>query len=471
MSDLARDTWQPRLQQITQAWLELEWRSVAAGIRPCCLTSVSPEELVAKAAILTERGLVALPLQVQGVSQYSYSSTGVTAEPGKPIAFRIVIGKPDAAIAFKHAFDTSDNIEIGRLLGFPDCCQQFFQQVWVEDGCVDTTWQMATNTHLPENRMVEVTSSPYANILWRWMGVRPVPHLPCSFHCEHTIHFGQQLVQLGRDEGFTQEMDWLMEILNWSAEWSALHGIAEIKTPILKVSTRTDATPYKYTVRRTGETAPVEAVRGLGFPYAIPAKPLLTGSVAYQRGIEQAIATPTTYPDWYATDNGFSSRFAMDSAHRPILDLALATLSETSGTVIDLGCGNGALLQKLCAANASITPYGIEMEGDRFAHISTLLPQFAENFVCGNLFEDEQLWQGDRQYDLALLMPGRLLEIDPPQAEWLKQNLKQHCEHILIYAYGDWLTRYTHLAGLAEQAGLKLLNPDPAVKCSLATVQ
>ena len=37
----------------------------------------------------------------------------------------------------------------------------------------------------------------------------------------------------------------------------------------------------------------------------------------------------------------------MDSAHQPILNLALATLPKTGGTVIDLGCGNGALLQKL----------------------------------------------------------------------------------------------------------------------------
>jgi len=471
VSDNARATWQPRLQQITQVWLELEWRSVAAGIRPCALTSVSPEELVAKAPIWTKLGLIALPLQVQGVSPYSYSSTGIAAEPGKPIAFRIVIGKPNDVLAFKQAYDTSDDIVIGKLLGFPDCCQQFFQQVWVEAACVDITWQMAANTVLPSDRLVEVTSSPYANILWRWMGVRPVPHLPCSFGCEHTIHLGQRLVQLGRAQGFQQEMDWLMEILNWSVEWSALHGIAEIKTPILKVSTRTDATPHKYTVRRAGTNAPVEGARGLSFPYVTPPKPLVTGSSAYQRGIDQTIATPPFYPDWYATDNGFSTRFAMDSAHRPILDLAFATLPTMGGTVIDLGCGNGALLQKLCnAANGALIPYGIELEGDRFAHIATLLPQFGENFVCGSLFEAQKLWQNGKYYDLALLMPGRLLEVESHQAEWLRQKLRQHCKHVLIYAYGDWLTRYSNLLGLATQAQLRVLEPNQTGSCALAVV-
>jgi trans-aconitate methyltransferase len=161
----------------------------------------------------------------------------------------------------------------------------------------------------------------------------------------------------------------------------------------------------------------------------------------------------------------------MDSAHRPILDLALATLPETGAKVIDLGCGNGALLQKLCERNGNVIPYGVELEGDRFVHIRTLLPQFAENFVCGNLFEDERLWQGDRCYHLALLMPGRLLEVAPQQAEWLRQKLKQHCEQLLIYAYGDWLTRYGNLAGLAEQVGLRAGHPNSSeAQCTFAIV-
>lgn len=471
VSDSARQTWQPRLQRITRAWLEIEWRSVAAGIRDCCLSSVTPEEFVAKAGTWAERGLMALPLQLQGLSQYSYSSTGVAAEPGKPIAFRIVIGKPETVVAFKRAFDTNDNCEIGRLLGFPACCQEFFQHVWVEQGCVDTTWQMAVNTRPPENRQIEVGSSPYANILWRWMGVRPVPHLPCSFDCQPTIEFGQQLVQLGRDEGFGEEMDWLMEILNWSVEWSALHGIAEIKTPVLKVSTRTDATPHKYTVRRTGETAPLEGARGLNFPYHTPVKPSITGSAAYQRGIENAIAPSPTLPDWYATDNGFTSRFAMDAAHRAIVELALRKLPEAGGNVLDLGCGNGALLEKLHTANPKLIPYGIEVDASRFEHISVLLPQFAEHFFPGDLFADERVWAAERRYTLALLMPGRLLEVEPDRSQWLRKRLQQYCDYLLVYAYGDWLTRYANLAGLAERAGLELLDSSPALECSLARLK
>ena len=41
----------------------------------------------------------------------------------------------------------------------------------------------------------------------------------------------------------------LYEILDWQLEWSALHGIAEIKNSLFKISTRTDATPSRYSIK------------------------------------------------------------------------------------------------------------------------------------------------------------------------------------------------------------------------------
>ena len=71
---------------------------------------------------------------------------------------------------------------------------------------------------------------------------------------------------LGRELGFGAEIEWLGEILGWPLEWSALHGIAEIKTPVLRASARTDATPRKYVVRWEGESYPEGGASGLRFP-------------------------------------------------------------------------------------------------------------------------------------------------------------------------------------------------------------
>jgi hypothetical protein len=69
-------------------------------------------------------------------------------------------------------------------------------------------------------------------------------------------------------------------------EWSALHGIAEIKTPVLKASTRTDATSCKDTVRRRGDNYPLEGIRRLSSPYRLPPQRILNGSRELQRGLD-----------------------------------------------------------------------------------------------------------------------------------------------------------------------------------------
>src|SRR5262249_60998040 len=125
---------------------------------------------------------------------------------------------------------------------------------------------------------------------------------------------------------------------------------AEIPTPVLKVSARTDATATKYVVRRPGDGYPVEGARGLGFPFQVPGGVLYTQSPAFRRGLEHGSARVPPPPDWYATDNGFGSVAAMDAAHEPIVAAAARVLGGAGGDVLDLGCGNGALLKKILAA-------------------------------------------------------------------------------------------------------------------------
>jgi len=170
VSDPAREVWEPRLQQITKAWLEIEWLSVADGVRRCGVTIVSPEEFVQQAGEWVKRGLNGLPVEIQGTSSSSYASTAVETELGKPFVFRVVVGLPRDVADFKEAWDETDDQKIGSLLGYPACCHEFFRQVWVEQGLVDTTWPMAAATTAASDGItaLAVTGSPEANILWRW---------------------------------------------------------------------------------------------------------------------------------------------------------------------------------------------------------------------------------------------------------------------------------------------------------------
>jgi SAM-dependent methyltransferase len=469
VSDRAREIWAPRIQRITRAWLEIEWRAVVAGVRACAITSVTAEGLVADAARWVDHGLAALPLDMQGTGT-TYASTPVALAPGQPFAFRTVVGRLDDLQAFRRAWKATDENALGRLLGYPSCCTAFFRRVWVEDAMVDTTWPMALASAGESNgtRAVTVSGSPEANILWRWMGVRAVPHLPCRVDCQATVDLARRFLDVGHEAGFGEEMNWLVEILDWPVEWSALHGIAEIRTPILKVSTRTDATPIKYSVRRPADTYPAEGARGLGFPYQTPDRPRLTTTLSFRRGMAQALPVEKPRPAWYATDNGFPSVADMDSAHAPIVALAVSTLGAAGGSVLDLGCGNGALLAKVQEATGAV-PFGIDRDPERIAHACALLPRFAGNFRVGDLGESEAPWVDGRRYALAVLMPGRLIEAGPARAARIRAQLQAACDRILLYAYADWHTQYGSLNGLAQAAGFTLVRDEGAV--GLASVE
>jgi len=138
------------------------------------------------------------------------------------------------------------------------------------------------------------------------------------------------------------------------------------------------------------------------------------------------------------------------------LKLAVAAVRQGGGNVIDLGCGNGALLERLAAAAPGVVPFGIDVDPQRIEHARQLHAGHADNFVSGDMFDRDQLWVEGLRFALAILMPGRLLETDEAGAAALRERLRQSCDQVLIYAYGDWLTRAGNLGGLARQAGLPI---------------
>jgi hypothetical protein len=469
VGDRARASWEPRIQRIGQAWAEIEWRSIIAGLRKCALTSVAADQLVARSTGWAADGLSMMPVGMSGVAS-GYASTSISPRAGEPFEYRVAVGALADVAALKHAMDAGDDGTMGRLLGFPECCIAFFRRTWVEDGCVDTTWAMASASASANEsgRQIEIhQDTPFqANILWRWMGVRAVPHLPCSFTCPATVRFANALMALGREIGYRAEMEWIEEILSWPVSWSSLHGIAELKTPVLKASTRSDATASEFVVRRHGRRTPAEAATGLKFPFRSPERPGLTHSLSFQRGLDAPIERHTEPPTWYATDNGFNTRAAMDEAHRPIVELARKTVGD-GGLVLDLGCGNGALLKKICEGRPHVVPFGMDTDASKLEHARELHPASAEQFVAGNMFDSIPL-DADTVYSLVLLMPGRLLEADEVSARRMKNWLRGHFEHLLVYAYGEWLTRHQGLDGLAARVGLTLVSPQAGGAAALA---
>jgi trans-aconitate methyltransferase len=176
----------------------------------------------------------------------------------------------------------------------------------------------------------------------------------------------------------------------------------------------------------------------------------MTQLKVFQGGLSQGCALPER-PGWQHADNGFSSREAMDRLHEPIVDLARSTLSGQTGNVLDLGCGNGMLLSKVCDGTRVI-PFGVDTSKRAIEHARTILPAFSSNFVESDLLAFGS-WNG-RPYVLSLLMLGRLKEIGKTNAARLIAELKSKSKEVIVYLYPDW--RDQKLGEMADELGVRV---------------
>lgn len=330
-STAARDVWEPRIRAISAAWLKVERESVIRGIRPSALQNVTPEQLPALMKELAPHGVIALPLSKSARAE-GYQSATRTLLDGEAWDYRVAITTIGHTASWSQAWAESDDRRIGLLLGTPECCRKFFERVWKAERWMDTTVPM----------FITNEQGGPVNMLWRWLGVRPVSHLPCSFVCEASVALGRQMSNLLPEP----EYSWMQEILSWPIKYTSLHGIAEITSPIHRMSVPTDALSEKVEIRYQGTGYPAEGAKGVDFPHKTgSAKPMPLGL--------------TRRPD--PKDNGFVTVAAQDAAHSTLL----ATIAgRVFDTVVDLGCGDGTLLSKIPAKRR----VGIEADAARARH-------------------------------------------------------------------------------------------------------
>lgn len=459
VSTEAYEAWHPRINKIVLAWSKIESHSVKEGLRRCALSVVSPDDLVERSSELIDLGLSYLPLAKEK-KHGAYGNSAANARKGEPFDYRVVIGEKQDLISFRKAWNDRDDIAIGELLGYPDCCQQFFSKIWVSEQKIDTTWDMfAQDQH---SDCLNIKDLPiYNNLFWRWMGVRTVSHLPCSKNCQASMDLGASLLELGSTVGYKDEINWIKEILSWPINWSSLNGIAEIKTPILKFITNTDLYPSKKEIKIYSTSYPENGASGVNFPYT--SKPLkkLSEKKSFQKGLAQNIKEFDEVAAWQYQDNGFPSKISMDRLHRPLLEELNSLEKKSDLKVLDLGCGNGWLLKKVMNIFPDSLPYGVDLKEQVIERAKQVHPSYKDNFSKRDIFDDLQLTFSE-YYDVVFLMLGRLMETNEDKRDELLEYLSQKSDKILLYCYEDWLKKHGKLSAICKELNLNLSLPENA---------
>jgi len=421
VSNEARQVWEHRFQQISRAWETIERLSVS-HTRNAALQIVTPENLPELAEEVSSRHLVAFPLARQGASGSGYQNASIEMRPGGPWNYRVVITRQAVIPEFVAAWRAQDNEVIGRLLGFPECCRQFYNWSWVQRG-----WRDVAITGTVGEDGIDLTAIPgdlkvvgyyQNNVFLRQVGIRLVSHLPCSLACAPSKVVGEQNEKLAIKAGYLKEMEWTREILNWPLKWSALHGVAILTTPVVKVVYNTDALSEHVEIQKDGDSYPAEGGRG-DFPF---------------RKTVHVVNT--------SRDNGFSSQESMLNAHAMIVQGVMSLEIPEGAKVIDLGCGDGQLLETISDV-VKVVPVGVESDKKRFQSATKRLMGRPHQIRHTSLFD---FGDWDSHYFLGLISLNRFNEASAEKAKELLRRLKLTCEHVMFYSYvSDKWTGYPGL--------------------------
>lgn len=400
-----REYWSLLTKEAFYAFKEIERLSVVEGVRKAAWQYVTPNELPERMRWAQHHDILIVPIN------YEKSPSGYTslARDGN-FAFRCLFVKLEH---YKEAIFTDDD-QLGDLLGYPKCCREAYAQTWAA-GQVDSTWEQSQHSP-PMSRF-----RPLGFTLWRSLGVRMVPHMPCKFGCFESHALGHDFLQVGRKHGFAEELRTIETVMNWPAEWSRVFGIAEIVSPAMKISSRTDWTPMKQS-------------RSFQGVYEAPSKTL-----------------------W--TDNGFSTFAGMRNAHAGMLTVLRNELPN-GACLLELGCGNGHLLERLVTHRHDISALGIDCNdaaiarGPKHDHI---------RLVTGRIENGD--W--DSSYAThAVINPVRLLEVDDATRAYMLRELRK-IPNLIVYEYNDVTENIEDLCSRVGLPEPRVVHRTPALQAGL----
>lgn len=240
-SPSSREGWRDVLQRAARGKSEAEWRSVLDGRteRRAAIIHVNNYNREAWLRRVSEHDLVYRDIRFTRPHQgFAHGFTDTDVDDLERITYAVVAQDVDVADEFVEAETELGSLEkhdvVGELLGFPECCRDFFADVWASQGQIDPMYEVACNSGNAEaidgdrEDVLIRDPDPWNNVLYRYFGWAFITHIPCSWDCEASMEIARSRGELMADNGYKDAANALWEWLSEPMVWTGYHGICHL---------------------------------------------------------------------------------------------------------------------------------------------------------------------------------------------------------------------------------------------------
>jgi len=212
------EDWPSKLGEMGNLYHEAEYQMVKKGYRAAATYHIDYQDLIEAMEKIRKDGLIYTPLRKSGYYQ-GFAHFHHPVKLGEPFFWYGCLTKTQKeAERFKEADLRGDHKTIGKMLGYPDCCVDFFDKTFHLN--YDPIWIDLEG---------EVRGFPECNQMLRYFGVRITSHLSCKPNCRATKEIGQIWFEVMKEANKKLAKE-LYDLLSGSTIWNSYHGVAQIET-------------------------------------------------------------------------------------------------------------------------------------------------------------------------------------------------------------------------------------------------
>lgn len=236
-----RDKWEPVRQEINRVAHIAEYEMIKEGHRHCDVYSFSAGNFDYEINWVIDHGFYPLTIlrsrNYEGFGHRHYHADKIGPDV---FIYSVIADTYENAKKFQQAsLGEVDHKIIGQLLGYPDCCIDWFLPVWIGQRVADPMFELAVNT--PGSEMitpseVSVKGHPMLNRFARYFGLCVSPFFPHSLTCPDAIKFCNNWYKIMHKHA-PYESERLLELLSMPLTWSHNNMIVRVDHPLFKAAT------------------------------------------------------------------------------------------------------------------------------------------------------------------------------------------------------------------------------------------